>query len=481
MEPIVFDLYIKTSINKLLSLVERLQNLKQSIIDFSKNKYNNDLFIDKTNDNSNYVIKTENNITDNNYNYNLSSVNKKEKNENFDIEYNNMKADGNVMIIGENNFNNNKMNTIDCDMSLHLRNNNRKKTTKRGFSSIKKQKINYNALEMMKNEDKNDTNNENDNHNNNNNNLQKRILAKSAKRLTIKKKKYLYIEPVEQKERAGSVDVFKLNKHNRLKNENKIKDAMFIIDKYYTLDGIKKRIEKNKKKINIINKIYKNNMIKCRTIKKEENIDENQSNNSETEEEQNKNRETIHKTIVQDEYNNNCLYKNINLRLDVKNNFPKSKSINGNKKIYIRSNADNDLIKNKINLRGNLFKINTNDSNNKNNLIISHNYLFSSPSKLPKLNIGFTNNNNLNMDFKDCASNSIIDKMIEKTKKAIIPKIVKNFYENKKNKGYISFITNKQSNTIFLKKYGKKYDSNELYKNNVHTEENGKYLPKIYK
>ena len=478
MEPIVFDLYIKTSINKLLSLVERLQNLKQSIIDFSKNKYNDNHFIDKMDDdNSNVVIKTECNITDNT---NISSFNKNENKDNNDTEKMNLNTECNILALGEDNFNNNKkVNSIDCDISLNMKH--KYKASKRVFSSIKKQKINYIALENMKNEEKNDINNESDNHNNsnhnNNNNAQKRNMVKSAKKLSFKKKKYLYIEPVLQKERAGSVDVFKLNKHNKIKNENKIKDAMFIIDKYYTLDGIKKRIEKNKKKINIINKLYKNNI---KTIKNEENIDENQNHKNEIDEESNNNIYKIRKTIAQDEYNNNCSFKNISLKLNVKNIFPKSKSINGNKNIYLKNYADNDLFKKKMNIRRHLFKINENDSNNKNKLIISHNYLFSSPSKLPKINVG-SNNNNLNLDYKDCASNSIIDKMIEKTKKSIIPKIVKNFYDNKKNKGYIPFITNKKTNTIFLKKYGKKYDNNEFYTNIARTEENGKILPKIYK
>ena len=63
-----------------------------------------------------------------------------------------------------------------------------------------------------------------------------------------------------------------------------------------------------------------------------------------------------------------------------------------------------------------------------------------------------------------------------KSKKSIIPKIVKNFYDNKKSKGYIPFIANKESNTLFLRKYHQKYNKNIL-----NTESNLKSLPKIYK
>ena len=69
-----------------------------------------------------------------------------------------------------------------------------------------------------------------------------------------------------------------------------------------------------------------------------------------------------------------------------------------------------------------------------------------------------------------------MDKIIEQSKKAIIPQIVKNFYDNKKIKGYIPFIANKESNTVFLRKYHNKYNKNIL-----HTEGNEKKLPNIYK
>ena len=41
-----------------------------------------------------------------------------------------------------------------------------------------------------------------------------------------------------------------------------------------------------------------------------------------------------------------------------------------------------------------------------------------------------------------------------------IPQIVKNYYLQKKQKGCIPLIVNKKSNTIFLRKYHKKYNEN---------------------
>jgi hypothetical protein len=45
--------------------------------------------------------------------------------------------------------------------------------------------------------------------------------------------------------------------------------------------------------------------------------------------------------------------------------------------------------------------------------------------------------------------------------KELMPEIIKNFYEDKKMKGYASIIPNKESNTLFLRKFHKKYNQSE--------------------
>ena len=117
-----------------------------------------------------------------------------------------------------------------------------------------------------------------------------------------------------------------------------------------------------------------------------------------------------------------------------------------------------------------------------------------SPSFLPKLNIRYDDKkiNNLNKintlntlntlnlnSIRNCASSEIIiDKIIAKSKnkKDILPKMVKNFYNDKKIRGYVPFIGNKESNTVFLRKFHKKYQ-----KNYIKTEGNINTLPKILK
>ena len=260
MESIVEEVYIKSSLNKLLSMIERLQNLKKNIIDYIKCKFAQN--IDGEMEKNNQIVKIESNKE-----YNDNSINNKE---NFNLVDNNYKNDNsleknNIIINEKNNLDNS--NTINTELSSY--NYYYHKPSKRGFSSIKKQRINYSILENMKNEEKEEINEINDNLSENNTSEKTKNLkyARSAKRLTIKKKKYLYIEPIEQKERVGSVDIYKLKNHYKNKKDNDI-DAIFVKDRYYTLEGIKKSIERNKNKINLINKLYQNQYKNVKIINK---------------------------------------------------------------------------------------------------------------------------------------------------------------------------------------------------------------------
>jgi hypothetical protein len=81
------------------------------------------------------------------------------------------------------------------------------------------------------------------------------------------------------------------------------------------------------------------------------------------------------------------------------------------------------------------FSYNTINSINTKNKILSI-----SPNKINLNNSNEINNKNNNNN------------------KIKIPEMVKNFYNNQKKNGYVSLIPNKISNTIFLKKYYKKYN-----------------------
>ena len=153
-----------------------------------------------------------------------------------------------------------------------------------------------------------------------------------------------------------------------------------------------------------------------------------------------------HKIINPDKDIDNNLYKRINLKLNIKINNKNFKTINENKNNIFKKNvnkSDKNII---IQKKSEDNKVINED--NRNLLIISNNFLFSkSPYKLPKLKMDLQNNININLNiFK---SGAIIDNIILKSKISIFQKIVKIFYDNKKSKGFIPFISNKESNTLF--------------------------------
>ena len=64
------------------------------------------------------------------------------------------------------------------------------------------------------------------------------------------------------------------------------------------------------------------------------------------------------------------------------------------------------------------------------------------------------------------------DKNFEKAinvvnKKKLISSIIKDFYKDIRLNGYSSFIHNKDINTLYMRKYNKKYDSAEKVHNNI--------------
>lgn len=483
LEANVEEIYFKASVNKLLSLIERLQTLKQHIIDYTKKKYDNIFDINKNkNNNQEIIMKNDNKNEDNNINDENNTKLRKDSKENTNI-----KSENNSSINDEKNIkDSNKTNS-----EFIVYNGCRYKSSKRGFSSIKKERINYKLLENIKNIGKEEEGEKKKGKDINDNNNEYIVLqsrkslkyAKSAKKLSVKKHKNLCIKPIAQNERAGSVDFYKLKAHNKNKNENIIKDAIFIIDKYYTLDSIKKSIERNKNKIQKIKSLYENRKLKNKTINDKEYSEIDYKNKIEEKIENNINIKNNFKKINQEAELDKNLYKNINLKLNIKKNFEKFKTINDNRNIIYNTNSEKHSNRKNI-LKKRIINLHLSDDYDKNRLFISNNYLFSKPpSLLPKLNMELNNKLNLHLPLnsinsnKNCSSSrAIMDKIIEKNKKEIIPKIVKNFYENKKIRGYISFIANKKSNTLFLRKYHKKYDKNILL-----TEDNEKILPKIYK
>ena len=137
----------------------------------------------------------------------------------------------------------------------------------------------------------------------------------------------------------------------------------------------------------------------------------------------------------------------------------KSKKIILQKLLLNKKSMSNKIIFNKnenpININENI----KNDSKIKptiNNIDISHNNsnLKNSMKMLPSIsrkNLFLKNTN-------DLKNKKLINAM---SQKELIPEIIRNFYNDKKMKGYVSIIPNKESNTLFLRKYHKKYKKSE--------------------
>ena len=67
-------------------------------------------------------------------------------------------------------------------------------------------------------------------------------------------------------------------------------------------------------------------------------------------------------------------------------------------------------------------------------------------------------------------------------KQDLMSSIIKDFYKDIRLNGYISFIHNKEINTVFMRKYNKKYDSAEKASNNIklHLLKRSDSLPLIF-
>ena len=115
----------------------------------------------------------------------------------------------------------------------------------------------------------------------------------------------------------------------------------------------------------------------------------------------------------------------------------------------IKSKFYNSITDNNIN--------NKNKAKNVQTIANSSNIENSELNFLPKIESRLRSNENLRnkLNSNNMNTNSIRNQLNDK-----IPQIVKNYYLQKKKKGYTPLIVNKKSNTIFLRKYHKKYNEN---------------------
>ena len=488
----ITEWYVKASINRILSLMERLHTLKQNCINIAKIKsetavVDNDILnINNSVDKNKAAFgryKNKNNLNRLNINNSNTLIPQNisfKKNDDYLTKTENNDSEGNSL-------NYSKKNMSHKSSYLARRKNDR---TKSKYKSISANPIIYNL--------------------------------KSANKIRNNR---FELEKNELKIRAGSVKLSELLKRKKMKNLDKINSSKN--DHIITIGNTKINLRKLRRKIkeyesvNELRRTFEEKEIKNNINDTKNNLDLLKDTDYIKIDEQNKNelpkeefndgtcdketsvqkdnnfyteKNNIANSIVSNQY---FIKKNMYKSIDSRNNkvkkihyskllinqidfmhinsvnnskifFKKNKNekININKK-YITSNTNANNI-NLINQTSNSNSIMNTNNNTNNNTTIS--------SILPKIQqkskyteyITKTNNFNSLNKFKKKTS----------TVTGRIPEIVKDYYSKIKKKGYIPLIANKESNTIFLRKYRRKYkDAEESQSKSLI--KNEKILPKI--
>jgi hypothetical protein len=147
---------------------------------------------------------------------------------------------------------------------------------------------------------------------------------------------------------------------------------------------------------------------------------------------------------------NKTIFNNINELLTTKKNlreiFNMKNSIDSSENMLINENNDN----NEFNSKSKTFNDNAIINSKRNNF----------KKRLKALNKNF-NVTNINKEEKFPKQSNIIPKKI------IISGIIKDFYKDMRLNGYSSVIKNRKLNTIYMRKFNKKYDSAEKAYQNI--------------
>ena len=481
------DLYLKSSINKILILIERLQNLKENYIKLAKMKYENPNSFRKQN---------------------LPSLKNK-------------------------NINNHKRSTLIQNSSHSISSKTKRFLSRNVINPSKQNEKEYQISSYNSNKIKiSKKNNAQDNDNNNSCNLFQNSLIKNAFYQTINdinfknKNNSKFMDFFKSFRGSNKLNLFKLKldeikinkKEESGKNTEKTKNINTCVlfrlgEKTLYLDKHKKNLsytsyrkDKLKKKLlTILNSLQSINEMKNKT-----NNDQKEFNSAAIFVSEQQTSLDKDKSLTSLRRNKSTLYKNNQLANIFQYSLFPLLNLNENGKKNINISLDkkiNDLISCKMDRdHFNISKANKKKSFNKNSSYIFKNKsiflkktlfnninineksnLIKNTSNLKKANDDLWNESNRsnfinNIELIDFSCNTInsnnskniipsispnkinlntsseIKNKNNNNNKIKIPEIVKNFYNNQKKKGYVSLIPNKISNTIFLKKYYKKYN-----------------------
>ena len=488
----ITESYVEFSINRVLSLMERLNNLKQNYINIAR--------IKSESASKDAHIKTENNSFDGNKDYVMSKKNK--------------------------NLTLNNINTIKSN-KLHINNS---KTIIPSFPSIKIVKTESNEKEIKSYINTSRVSSTKFRTNRKSSSVRRRksvaempnsssgrfSILKNANNLksAVKSRNNRFcLEKNELTVRAGSVKMTellsRLKKEKMLKSPTKKNDYVIIgntkininklrrtINEYRTFDVLKdKKMNNDSKDISLDNKYIKiEEENKRKAVSKEQIIE----NNKEINVNINKTNDT---SIIKKKYKLNISTNEISntkereryTSLDLHSN--KISKINYTKLLI--NNHIHPLAINTFNTRNikNPKQINMGKIDITKKVITSCNTSNNVSLINQTTNTYASTNTNVN---NDTSIISILPKIRQKSKLAEyitktsvsnvnsfnrrvkpekIPNIVKEYYSKIKQRGYIPLITKKESNTIFLRKYHKKYKDVEEQNKNISKNEG--LLPKI--
>ena len=318
------------------------------------------------------------------------------------------------------------------------------------------------------------------------NEVKRKLTLKSAKPIKSAKKisntKLILEINKDNKERAKSGKLEQKSSRNLReedfqKHKNKINNSIVIGNKKININVLRKKI----KEYEFIKEIEENS----KTLKKNDDIiiNQQQMNLMKSYEEKANNIIEYKSNINMDkDKTRNFKLKNLNIFINISENNKIKPRKNNYSLLNMNNFSTNNHYSNRINLNfpmsinsiktkifhdikskfynsitDNNNNINKNKSKNAQTIANSSNIENSELNFLPKIESRLRSNENLRnkLNSNNMNTNSITNQLNDK-----IPQIVKNYYLQKKKKGYTPLIVNKKSNTIFLRKYHKKYNEN---------------------
>ena len=452
----ISESFVRISCNKILSLIERLQNLKQNWIDIARMRSENENFY------SNQIrlliaaADLNNEINDKNKNKSVEERMDKNNENNIHSEKIIKKSNKKIRILSPNNT------------AININSNSSKKNNNLNSSTT------YIKNDIISSDCKSSKSLRSCSNYNISTSLNKCVNINSKiHSLFIENRKK--IEKVEDKEYKN-----KYPNNKFLKNYNKIRLTKNIESPYKTSENNNEnfdifQFQKDKKRNDAV--LIGDKCLVISELKKS--LKKYYGENSFEDVDSEKSEKLIKDKILE------------------KNNSASPNKSNKHHNIFTlqKQNKSNFLDDNKKSLADNTRNTNTNSNLNSSAACYTTNSVLTDVStvktkndgsiKLPKIKFHEKFGKPLSLDYK---SYQIISNDFGKTannknkKKEIIQEIVKGFYQQIRNQGCVRFISKKENNTIFMRKFHKKYnkvDEEKKNKKNLNRIFNYKSLPKI--